>query len=194
MVLIYRVRSFLAEWKSSEQRASITWTNCHFGGRRPFRPHERKILRAASGSAVPRRRTRSRAEIVVAWLTRHMPMPYRATLPVRSKRGAVHSASRFCLPIATPRAPAPFRAVCLWPKNSVSRQRRLGFEELGSNACFSDPEDEHFRSVLEGGNLPVILGPWGGVGIAPKTRFGPPSGLIRGSVMVGQRVGAVCLS
>ena len=69
VVLIYRVRSFLAEWKSSEQRASITWTNCHFGGRRPFRPHERKILRAASGSAVPRRRTRSRAEIVVAWLT-----------------------------------------------------------------------------------------------------------------------------
>ena len=36
MVLIYRVRSFLAEWKSTEQRVSITWTNCHFGGRRPW--------------------------------------------------------------------------------------------------------------------------------------------------------------
>ena len=36
MVLIYQVRSFLAEWKSTEQRVSITWTNCHFGGRRPW--------------------------------------------------------------------------------------------------------------------------------------------------------------
>ena len=36
VVLIYRVRSFLAEWKSTEQRVSITWTNCHFGGRRPW--------------------------------------------------------------------------------------------------------------------------------------------------------------
>ena len=36
VVLIYRVRSFLAVWKSSEQRVSITWTNCHFGGRRPW--------------------------------------------------------------------------------------------------------------------------------------------------------------
>ena len=36
MVLIYRVRSFLAEWKSTEQRVSITWTNCYFGGRRPW--------------------------------------------------------------------------------------------------------------------------------------------------------------
>ena len=36
VVLIYRVRSFLAEWKSPEQRVSITWTNCHFGGRRPW--------------------------------------------------------------------------------------------------------------------------------------------------------------
>jgi hypothetical protein len=35
-VLIYRVRSFVAEWKSTEQRVSITWTNCHFGGRRPW--------------------------------------------------------------------------------------------------------------------------------------------------------------
>jgi hypothetical protein len=36
VVLIYRVRSFLAEWKSTEQRVSITWTNCYFGGRRPW--------------------------------------------------------------------------------------------------------------------------------------------------------------
>ena len=36
VVLIYRVRSFLAEWKSTEQRVSITWTNCNFGGRRPW--------------------------------------------------------------------------------------------------------------------------------------------------------------
>ena len=35
-MLIYRVRSFLAEWKSTEQRVSITWTNCRFGGRRPW--------------------------------------------------------------------------------------------------------------------------------------------------------------
>jgi hypothetical protein len=46
----------------------------------------------------------------------------------------------------------------------------LGSKRLGSNACFSDPEDEQFRSVLEGGNLPVILGPCGRVGIARKTR------------------------
>ena len=43
----------------------------------------------------------------------------------------------------------------------------LGSKRLGSNGCFSDPEDEHFRSVLEGGNLPVILGRCGRVGIAP---------------------------
>jgi hypothetical protein len=37
VVLIYRVRSLLAaEWKSVEQRVPITWTNCHFGGRRPW--------------------------------------------------------------------------------------------------------------------------------------------------------------
>jgi hypothetical protein len=37
VVLIYRVRSLLAaEWKSIEQRLPITWTNCHFGGRRPW--------------------------------------------------------------------------------------------------------------------------------------------------------------
>ena len=36
VVLIYRVRSFLAEWKSIEQRVSITWTHCHLGGRRPW--------------------------------------------------------------------------------------------------------------------------------------------------------------
>ena len=41
----------------------------------------------------------------------------------------------------------------------------LGSKRLGSNGCFSDPEDEHFRSVLEGGNRPVILGPCGRVGI-----------------------------
>ena len=59
VVLIYRVRSFLAEWKSTEQRVSITWTHCHFGGAAlgvPARPHERKILRAAGGRAVPRRK------------------------------------------------------------------------------------------------------------------------------------------
>ena len=37
VVLIYRVRSFLAGWKSIEQRVPITWTNCHFGGRRLVR-------------------------------------------------------------------------------------------------------------------------------------------------------------
>ena len=36
VVLIYRVRSFLAEWKSTEQRVSITSTNSNFGGRRPW--------------------------------------------------------------------------------------------------------------------------------------------------------------
>ena len=35
VVLIYRARSFLAGWKSIEQRVPITWINCHFGGRRP---------------------------------------------------------------------------------------------------------------------------------------------------------------
>jgi hypothetical protein len=45
----------------------------------------------------------------------------------------------------------------------------LGSKRLGSNGCFSDPEDEHFRSVLEGGNRPVILGPCGRVGIAPRS-------------------------
>ena len=47
----------------------------------------------------------------------------------------------------------------------------LGSKRLGSNGCFSDPEDEHFRSVLEGGNLPAILGRCGRVGIGPaRTR------------------------
>jgi hypothetical protein len=37
VVLICRARSLLAaEWKSIEQRVPITWTNCHFGGRRPW--------------------------------------------------------------------------------------------------------------------------------------------------------------
>ena len=36
--LVYlTLRSLLAaEWKSIEQRVPITWTNCHFGGRRPW--------------------------------------------------------------------------------------------------------------------------------------------------------------
>ena len=37
IVLIYRARSLLAgEWKPIEQRVPMTWTNCHFGGRRPW--------------------------------------------------------------------------------------------------------------------------------------------------------------
>jgi hypothetical protein len=37
VVLIYRASGFLsAEWKSIEQRVPITWTNCRFGGRRPW--------------------------------------------------------------------------------------------------------------------------------------------------------------
>jgi hypothetical protein len=37
VVLMYRARSLLAAgWKSIEQRVPITWTNCHFGGRRPW--------------------------------------------------------------------------------------------------------------------------------------------------------------
>jgi hypothetical protein len=37
VVLIYRVCSMLAtEWKPIEQRVPITWTDCHFGGRRPW--------------------------------------------------------------------------------------------------------------------------------------------------------------
>jgi hypothetical protein len=37
IVLIYRARSLIAaEWKPIEQRVPITWTNCHFGGRRPW--------------------------------------------------------------------------------------------------------------------------------------------------------------
>ena len=40
VVLIYRARSLLAaEWKAIEQRVRITWTNCHFGGRRPSVGH-----------------------------------------------------------------------------------------------------------------------------------------------------------
>ena len=37
VVLIYRWRSpGAAEWKSGGQRVSITWSACHFGGRRPW--------------------------------------------------------------------------------------------------------------------------------------------------------------
>ena len=46
----------------------------------------------------------------------------------------------------------------------------MGSKRLGSNGCFSDPEDEHFRSVLEGGNLPVILGPCDKFHIIDKER------------------------
>ena len=61
VVLMYRVRSFLAAgWKSIEQRVPITWTNCHFGGRRPWFicsvRSNAQILRAAGGRAVPRRK------------------------------------------------------------------------------------------------------------------------------------------
>ena len=60
MVLIYRVRSFLAGWKSIEQRVPITWTNCHFGGRRPWficsARVDGQILRAARRRTVCRRR------------------------------------------------------------------------------------------------------------------------------------------
>ena len=37
VILVYRSRSWGAtEWKSIEQRVPITWTPCHFGGRRPW--------------------------------------------------------------------------------------------------------------------------------------------------------------
>lgn len=37
VVLVYRSRIWGAtEWKSVEQRVPITWTACHFGGRRPW--------------------------------------------------------------------------------------------------------------------------------------------------------------
>ena len=37
MVLTYRTRSWqAAEWKTITQRVPITWTDCHFGGRRPW--------------------------------------------------------------------------------------------------------------------------------------------------------------
>jgi hypothetical protein len=37
VVLTYGARSLLAaEWKPIEQRVPITWTDCHFGGRRPW--------------------------------------------------------------------------------------------------------------------------------------------------------------
>jgi hypothetical protein len=37
VILMYRSRSWGAtEWKSVEQRVPVTWTDCHFGGRRPW--------------------------------------------------------------------------------------------------------------------------------------------------------------
>jgi hypothetical protein len=37
MVLTYRTRSWqAAEWKTITQRIPITWTDCHFGGQRPW--------------------------------------------------------------------------------------------------------------------------------------------------------------
>ena len=37
LVFIYAARSLLvAKWKPVEQRVPITWTECHFGGRRPW--------------------------------------------------------------------------------------------------------------------------------------------------------------
>jgi hypothetical protein len=42
--------------------------------------------------------------------------------------------ARFCLCTGVLESPRPFRPLCLCPENSVSRQRRLRFEETGSNA------------------------------------------------------------
>jgi hypothetical protein len=37
VVLTYQTRSWkAAEWKPITQRVPITWTDCHFGGRRPW--------------------------------------------------------------------------------------------------------------------------------------------------------------
>ena len=37
IVLSYRAASWVASnWKSIQQRVPITWTDCHFGGRRPW--------------------------------------------------------------------------------------------------------------------------------------------------------------
>ena len=37
VVLTYRTRSWqAAEWKTITQRVPMTWTDCHFGGRRPW--------------------------------------------------------------------------------------------------------------------------------------------------------------
>ena len=37
VVLSFRTRSFLAAgWKPVEQRVPVTWTDCHFGGHRPW--------------------------------------------------------------------------------------------------------------------------------------------------------------
>ena len=177
MVLIYPVRSFLAEWKSSEQRTSITWTNCHFGGRRPWftcsahtngRYCGRRVAvlyLAGQLVRVPR--------LLWLGLRRHMPMPYRATLPVRSKRGAVHSASRFCLPIATPRAPAPFRAVCLWPKNSVFRQRRLGFGNSVRMRVLVIRKTSIFAQYSKAATFQSFSDLGAGWGLPPKRASGP---------------------
>ena len=172
MVLIYRVRSFLAEWKSSEQRASITWTNCHFGGRRPFRPHERKILRAASGSAVPRRQLVRVPRLL--WLGLLGICLCLIELRYLSGRNGVRSILRVGFVSRSPRLELRrlFGPFVSGPKIPFPGNGDLGSKRLGSNACFSDPEDEHFRSVLEGGNLPVILGP-AGWGLPPKRASGP---------------------
>ena len=41
-------------------------------------------------------------------------------------------------------------------------------KEFGSNACFSDPEDEHFRSVLEGATFQSFSDLAAGWGLPPK--------------------------
>ena len=42
--------------------------------------------------------------------------------------------ARFCLCTGVLESPRPFRPLCLCPENSLSPQRRLRFEETGSNA------------------------------------------------------------
>jgi hypothetical protein len=36
VVLTYQTRSWAAEWKPITQRLPLTWSNCYFGGRRPW--------------------------------------------------------------------------------------------------------------------------------------------------------------
>ena len=71
VVLIYRVRSFLAEWKSTEQRVSIAWTNCHFGGRRPWftcSVHTNEDTADGGWPCCTSLVNRSRAESAMGWL------------------------------------------------------------------------------------------------------------------------------